>query len=352
MTEPLLTISAFARAVDLAPSALRYYHEAGLLPPAEVDLQTGYRYYTPALERRAHMIRRMREVGVPVETMRLVLDGSSDRAAEILRGFAAQAAELAGRTAIAVADVVASLQAANVAPGPVVVPVDGPELAVALRRVASAASTEPDSPLAVVLLDIAGPQLTVAATDRHWLATWTMALLAAQGNERRVAVPVARVDDLARWLAREGTVTLSIIDNRVEVVGDDAELTIATADDRFPAYRSLLDGVPAARGRVTVARDRLLTAMRGEASPVRLVIGRDRMTVSAHDAAEGVHLDATTWGEPVTLGFSATLLRSALTAMVGIEAALSYSAPDRAVHLGSADQRSFNALVMPWRLDR
>ncbi|MGH3741004.1 MAG: MerR family DNA-binding transcriptional regulator, partial [Micromonosporaceae bacterium] len=47
MTAPLLTISAFARAVHLTPSALRYYHEAGLLPPAEVDARTGYRYYTP-----------------------------------------------------------------------------------------------------------------------------------------------------------------------------------------------------------------------------------------------------------------------------------------------------------------
>jgi hypothetical protein len=47
MTRPLLTISAFARAVDLAPSTLRYYDECGLLPPTEVDARTGYRYYTP-----------------------------------------------------------------------------------------------------------------------------------------------------------------------------------------------------------------------------------------------------------------------------------------------------------------
>ena len=72
---PLLTISAFARAVGLAPSTLRYYDEAGLLPPAEVDPQTGYRYYTPHLERRALLIGRLREVGAPVELMRAVLDG-------------------------------------------------------------------------------------------------------------------------------------------------------------------------------------------------------------------------------------------------------------------------------------
>lgn len=78
--EPLLSIGAFARAVGLAPSALRYYDEAGLLSPAEVDGRTGYRYYTPDLERRAFIIRRLRAVAVPVETMRAVLDGSSDKA--------------------------------------------------------------------------------------------------------------------------------------------------------------------------------------------------------------------------------------------------------------------------------
>ena len=56
MEQPLLTIGAFARAVGLAPSALRYYDECGLLRPADVDEATGYRYYTPDLARRAHAV--------------------------------------------------------------------------------------------------------------------------------------------------------------------------------------------------------------------------------------------------------------------------------------------------------
>jgi len=56
VSEPLLTIGAFARAVGLTPSALRHYDECGLLRPAEVDHATGYRYYTPDLVRRAELV--------------------------------------------------------------------------------------------------------------------------------------------------------------------------------------------------------------------------------------------------------------------------------------------------------
>lgn len=78
----LLTIGAFARAVELSPSALRYYDDCGLLAPAEVDGSTGYRYYSPELASRARLVRWMRDVGVPVETMRVVLDGTSQTPAQ------------------------------------------------------------------------------------------------------------------------------------------------------------------------------------------------------------------------------------------------------------------------------
>ncbi|MFG2826586.1 MerR family DNA-binding transcriptional regulator [Streptomyces sp. NPDC048434] len=42
-TEELLTIGTFARRVGLAPSALRFYDDCGVLRPARVDAVTGYR---------------------------------------------------------------------------------------------------------------------------------------------------------------------------------------------------------------------------------------------------------------------------------------------------------------------
>lgn len=351
MTEPLLTISAFARAVGLAPSALRYYDEAGLLPPTEVDVRTGYRYYTPELERRAHMIRRMREVGVSVETMRLVLDGPPERAAEILNDVADRAGRTARRAADAVADVLSALRADAAEPASVSVLLDGPELATALRRVSHAASADPGSALAVVLLDIDTDSLHVVATDRYWLAQWSVPLTAGSAAHRRLALPVDDVPDLAGWLARQDSVTVACDGEHARFIGDDGERTQAPTDDRFPAYRILLEAATTTRGRVTVARQPLLDALAGDDGVAVVRVGDDRMTVRPHGSAEGVRLDATSAGEPIELGFARALLHRVVSAMVGTDATLWYDAPDRAVRLASPDQRRFTALVMPFRLD-
>ena len=74
MTDELLTISAFARQVGLTPSALRFYDDCGLLRPASVDEQNGYRYYAPSQEARAALLRDLREIDLPLADVRVVLD--------------------------------------------------------------------------------------------------------------------------------------------------------------------------------------------------------------------------------------------------------------------------------------
>ncbi len=41
-----LTIGDFSQITHLSVKTLRHYHEAGLLEPADVDPQSGYRYYS------------------------------------------------------------------------------------------------------------------------------------------------------------------------------------------------------------------------------------------------------------------------------------------------------------------
>jgi DNA-binding transcriptional MerR regulator len=69
----LLVIGDFARATQLSVKTLRHYHESGLLEPAEVDPQTGYRRYTADQISTAQIIRRFRDLDMPLNEIQEVL---------------------------------------------------------------------------------------------------------------------------------------------------------------------------------------------------------------------------------------------------------------------------------------
>jgi DNA-binding transcriptional MerR regulator len=68
-----LSIGDFARATHLSIKTLRHYHRSGLLEPAEVDPQTGYRRYTTDQIPTAQIIRRFRNLDMPLNEIRAVL---------------------------------------------------------------------------------------------------------------------------------------------------------------------------------------------------------------------------------------------------------------------------------------
>src|SRR6201996_3589604 len=68
-----LTIGDFARATHLSSKTLRHYHQIGLLEPADVDPETGYRRYTTGQIPAAQVIRRFRELDMPLEEIQAVL---------------------------------------------------------------------------------------------------------------------------------------------------------------------------------------------------------------------------------------------------------------------------------------
>jgi DNA-binding transcriptional MerR regulator len=68
-----LTIGEFSRMTHLSVKTLRHYHEVGLLQPAEVDPASGYRYYMTAQVPTAQVIRRLRDLEMPVEQVSAVL---------------------------------------------------------------------------------------------------------------------------------------------------------------------------------------------------------------------------------------------------------------------------------------
>lgn len=68
-----LPIGDFSRATHLSVKTLRYYHRVGLLEPADVDPHTGYRRYTTEQITAAQIIRRFRDLDMPVDEVRQVL---------------------------------------------------------------------------------------------------------------------------------------------------------------------------------------------------------------------------------------------------------------------------------------
>ena len=83
----LLTIGAFARATGLTPKALRLYDELGVLAPAAVDAESGYRFYEPAQVAQARLIARLREIGMPLTTIREVCALPAPLAADAIAAF-------------------------------------------------------------------------------------------------------------------------------------------------------------------------------------------------------------------------------------------------------------------------
>ena len=103
----LFSIGAFSRVTRLSQKALRLYGSLDLLPPAWIDPDSGYRYYRPAQVRDARLIRSLREVGMPLATIRRVLEGSPRQAQTLMRSYVTSLEEQARRARAALPDLVA-----------------------------------------------------------------------------------------------------------------------------------------------------------------------------------------------------------------------------------------------------
>lgn len=68
-----LTVGEFSRVSHLSIKTLRHYHDVGLLAPAEVAPDTGYRYYSLDQVPTAQVIRRLRDLEMPLADVKAVL---------------------------------------------------------------------------------------------------------------------------------------------------------------------------------------------------------------------------------------------------------------------------------------
>lgn len=73
----LLPIGDFSKMTHLSVKTLRHYHEIGVLEPAQVDASSGYRFYDPSQVPTAQVIRRFRDLGMPLDDVRAMLQAPS-----------------------------------------------------------------------------------------------------------------------------------------------------------------------------------------------------------------------------------------------------------------------------------
>ncbi|HZR44706.1 MAG TPA: helix-turn-helix domain-containing protein, partial [Ktedonobacteraceae bacterium] len=73
----MLRIGEFARIAQVSIVTLRHYDQYGLLKPAALDPDTGYRYYTLDQLPRLNRILALKDLGFPLEQIAQLLEGLS-----------------------------------------------------------------------------------------------------------------------------------------------------------------------------------------------------------------------------------------------------------------------------------
>jgi len=108
-----LAIGDFSRMTHLSVKALRHYHDVGLLEPAEVEPDSGYRRYSSEQVPVAQAIRRFRDLEMPLDDIRQVLQAPDEATRnEAILTHLARMQEQLERTQLTVASLQALLSAA------------------------------------------------------------------------------------------------------------------------------------------------------------------------------------------------------------------------------------------------
>lgn len=366
-----MTIGEFARATGISASALRYYHDCGLVIPGEVDPITGYRHYHHEQIVQVLLLRHLRAAGLPLAHVRRLLHAPPaavhDALQERLTAME-HALQEARAGATAAMDLLASTR-----PGPVTV--SGDELAAAVRRVCRSADHAPDLPpdlavLAGVLMEVHGAELTLVATDRYRLIVQALPLhpTSGSGDTAHAVVPATTLERLHPWLRRQNAIRLDFGaapgshrtpphqgTARLTLVADGAHQEVDTITAGYPDHRRLLDDLPAPATRILAPRRALLAATEAvHAGSGPLCWDADprhglRLTRPGHDG-QPVIVDAEVHGPRVRLGFDRTRLHAVLTDSIGPDLGLEITRPDQPVVIRCADRTGITTLLMPTAL--
>ncbi|MEF2528262.1 MerR family transcriptional regulator [Streptomyces sp. CS62] len=346
--DELMPIGAFARRSGLTSSALRFYADTGLLPPAETDPVSGYRYYGPGQLARAVALRRLREVGMPLAGVEAVLGAEAGEAARLLDEHVARIVDQAAAVREKAAVLRSALGKEEALP---LGAVKGPVLADAVEQVLTAAAYEPGTPaLAGLRVEVDAEALTLTATDRYRLATRT--LVPAEGPARTWAGTVdgAELRAAVGGIRRCPAVRLEALSHGIRFgLGGRGDRYCRLVPEDFPDHRLVLSSLGGATTRVTASKELLLRALEEQpGADAVLRVGGHGLTVgTVDDAGPRLAVPATVTGRALRVRFEVTTLHPAVSAAIGPDVLLDLRGHDRPVTVRSADRGDLTTLAMP-----
>jgi DNA-binding transcriptional MerR regulator len=185
----LMPIGRFARSCRLSVKALRHYDEIGILPPAFIDVGSGYRYYARRQARDAVAISLLRSLGIPLPTVGAILAGSPEHQQSLLGEEAGRLAEELRQRTEALRAIQRLLREGTLLPYTVQVRQEP------AMTVAECASTTTPERLAEDTLALVTRLLNALRTEGRSIVRPVMSLIEEPDSTERVAVRVcARIE--------------------------------------------------------------------------------------------------------------------------------------------------------------
>lgn len=348
-TEPgeLVSIGVFAQRTGLTASALRFYADSGVLTPAHIDASTGYRLYSGSQQPQAIIVRRLRDIGMSLADVRVVLEAEPIAARKLIDDHVRSVATDAGRTrheatAIKMAIAVESTTA--------LVSVRGPILAAAIGQVLTATARDDEHPvLDGVEFRVEDGAVILTSTDRYRLSSRSLPTL-APGETRWSGTLCA--DDLRGGLsdlARGGVIEVEAGANsvRFRLTGRD-DLWCRLLDGPFPSHQAMVDALPPVVMRASAATSAVLQSLeRCVTEQVHLAFTSTALTLSDASSVPVGVVPADTCGPPIEMWYEVSTLYPAISVAIGAELLLDVRAADLPMTIRSADGGDLTTFVMP-----
>jgi DNA-binding transcriptional MerR regulator len=347
-----LAIGEIARRSGLSVSAVRFYGDRGLLPPADVDPASGYRSYDESQVDDAALIRDLRRLGIGLVAVgAYVTAAPAERRALVDDHVRELERRLWDARAVARA-LHDDTTRERPMPTTTTVTVSADDLRGAVDQVLPATGGAGDQPaLGCVLLEAKDGSLRLVATDRYRLAVRDLAAEGPPEGGLRALLPADTLRALRADLPSDGRVAVAVEGDRVvlRATGFDRSGTQGTGD--FPDYEAALVADRAAH-QIVVDRDALHDALRhvarqGDTVLVTATPGELALVRRAERLAIAARYD----GPEVHVALDPAFAADAVAAALGPDIVLEVGEALQPVVFRSADDGTFTTLLMPVRLD-